>query len=100
MKPDWRIDLLIFTAGFTVERTGHNLRGESIFRSLTGGNIPKSEGRQRRLGIAAREDKIVQQAVVTILNQILRGRLQGLRKAGATTGWMRWQKQASWRLDT
>jgi len=32
--------------------------------------IPKANGRQRPLGIAALEDKIVQQAVVTILNQI------------------------------
>jgi RNA-directed DNA polymerase len=32
--------------------------------------IPKSDGRQRPLGIAALEDKIVQQAVVRILNQI------------------------------
>lgn len=32
--------------------------------------IPKSDGRQRPLGIAALEDKIVQQAAVTILNQI------------------------------
>jgi group II intron reverse transcriptase/maturase len=32
--------------------------------------IPKGNGRQRRLGIAAPEDKIVQQAVVTILKEI------------------------------
>ena len=32
--------------------------------------IPKADGRQRPLGIAALEDKIVQQAVVIILNQI------------------------------
>jgi len=32
--------------------------------------IPKADGRQRPLGIAALEDKIVQQAMVTILNQI------------------------------
>ena len=32
--------------------------------------IPKADGRQRPLGIAAVEDKIVQQAVVTILNHI------------------------------
>ena len=32
--------------------------------------IPKADGRQRPLGIAALEDKIIQQAVVTILNQI------------------------------
>ncbi len=32
--------------------------------------IAKADGRQRRLGIAALEDKVVQQAVVTVLNQI------------------------------
>jgi retron-type reverse transcriptase len=32
--------------------------------------IPKADGRRRPLGIAALEDKIVQQAVVTILNEI------------------------------
>ena len=32
--------------------------------------IPKADGRQRPLGVTALEDKIVQQAVVTILNQI------------------------------
>jgi len=32
--------------------------------------IPKADGRQRPLGIMVLEDKIVQQAVVTILNQI------------------------------
>jgi RNA-directed DNA polymerase len=33
-------------------------------------HIPKADGRQRPLGIAALEDKIVQQAVVTVLNEI------------------------------
>jgi group II intron reverse transcriptase/maturase len=32
--------------------------------------IPKADGRQRSLGVAALEDKLVQQAVATILNQI------------------------------
>ncbi len=32
--------------------------------------IPKADGRQRPVGIAALEDKIVQQAMVNILNQI------------------------------
>src|SRR5258708_15703905 len=32
--------------------------------------IPKTDGRQRPLGIAALEDKIVQQAVLTVLDQI------------------------------
>ena len=39
--------------------------------------IPKADGRQRPLGIAALEDKIVQQAVVTILNEHIRGGLSG-----------------------
>ncbi len=32
--------------------------------------IPKPDGRQRPLGIAALEDKVVQQAVATVLNQV------------------------------
>ena len=32
--------------------------------------IPKADGRRRPLGIASLEDKIVQQAVVTVLNQV------------------------------
>src|SRR5512141_1911997 len=32
--------------------------------------IPKPDGRQRPLGVAALEDKVVQQAVVTLLNEI------------------------------
>lgn len=39
--------------------------------------IPKPDGRQRRLGIAALEDKIVQQAVVTVLNCIYEERFLG-----------------------
>src|SRR5258708_3919539 len=39
--------------------------------------IPKADGRQRPLGIAALEDKIVQQALVTILNQIYEGDFKG-----------------------
>ena len=35
--------------------------------------IPKADGRQRPLGIASLEDKIVQQAVVTVLNAIYYG---------------------------
>ena len=39
--------------------------------------IPKADGRQRPLGIAALEDKIVQSAVVRVLNQIWEGDFQG-----------------------
>ena len=39
--------------------------------------IPKADGRQRPLGIAALEDKIVQQAVVSILNQIYEADFRG-----------------------
>jgi RNA-directed DNA polymerase len=40
--------------------------------------IPKPDGRQRPLGIAALEDKIVQQAVVTILTQIYEEDFRGI----------------------
>jgi group II intron reverse transcriptase/maturase len=39
--------------------------------------IPKADGRQRPLGIAALEDKTVQQAVVTVLNEIYEVDFQG-----------------------
>jgi len=39
--------------------------------------IPKADGRQRPLGIAALEDKIVQQAVVAVLNQIYEADFKG-----------------------
>src|SRR5215468_9288070 len=39
--------------------------------------IPKADGRQRPLGMAALEDKIVQQAVVTVLNQIYEADFKG-----------------------
>jgi RNA-directed DNA polymerase len=39
--------------------------------------IPKSDGRQRPLGIAALEDKVVQRAVGTVLNQIWEEDFQG-----------------------
>jgi hypothetical protein len=39
--------------------------------------IPKADGRQRPLGIAALEDKVVQQAVVTVLNLIYEGDFLG-----------------------
>jgi len=39
--------------------------------------IPKPDGRQRPLGIAALEDKIVQQAVKTVLEQVYEGEFLG-----------------------
>ena len=62
MKPDLKIGSSIFIAVFIVERTGRNLQSESISQSL--------DRQQRPIGIAAVEDKVLQQAVVTILNQI------------------------------
>ncbi len=71
--------------------------------------IPKADGRQRPLGIAALEDKIVQQAVVTILNQIyevdFRGFSYGFRPGRSphqaldalTVGIQR--KRVNWVLD-
>ncbi len=71
--------------------------------------IPKADGRQRPLGIAALEDKIVQQAVITILNQIyeedFRGFSYGFRPGrqahhaldAVTVGLTR--KKVNWVLD-
>jgi len=71
--------------------------------------IPKADGRQRPLGIAALEDKIVQQAVVTVLNQIYEedflgfsygfrpGRSQHDGLDGLTVGLRR--KKVNWVLD-
>src|SRR5207302_6840919 len=71
--------------------------------------IPKADGRQRPLGIAALEDKIVQQAVVTILNQIyevdFKGFSYGFRPSrsphqalDALTAGIQW-KRVNWVLD-
>jgi retron-type reverse transcriptase len=71
--------------------------------------IPKASGRQRPLGIAAVEDKIVKQAVATILNQIyevdFKGFSYGFRPGrsphqalGALTMGIR-RKKVNWILD-
>jgi len=71
--------------------------------------IPKADGQQRPLGIAALEDKIVQQAVVTTLNQIyevdFKGFSYGFRPGrsphqalDALTAGIQW-KRVNWVLD-
>ena len=65
-------------------------RGQPSKRSW----IPKSDGRQRPLGIASLEDKIVQQAMVRVLNAIYEqdfwGSATASARAAALTGhWMR-----------
>jgi hypothetical protein len=40
MKPDWKIDSPICTAGCIVERIGHDRRDESTYRRPMGGNAP------------------------------------------------------------
>ena len=59
--------------------------------------IPKGDGRQRPLGIATLEDKIVQRAVVRGAQRRLRGGLPGVsptgsgQGAGRMTRWTRWR---------
>ncbi len=71
--------------------------------------IPKADGRQRPLGIAALEDKIVQQAVVTILNQIYEADFKGFsygfrpgrsphQALDALAAGIQWKK-VNWLLD-
>ena len=58
--------------------TGHDPR--------SGHGIPKADGRQRPPGIAALEDKIVQQAVKTVLEQFYEGGLPGSSATGFGPG--------------
>jgi retron-type reverse transcriptase len=62
--------------------------------------IPKADGRQRPLGIASLEDKVVQRAVVEILNAIYERTSSAFRTGsdlGATciTRWMRSRRQSN-----
>ena len=57
--------------------------------------IPKPDGRQRPIGIAALEDKIVQQAVVWVLSHIYEKDFLGFsydfdRSVASITRWMRY----------
>jgi RNA-directed DNA polymerase len=58
--------------------------------------IPKPDGRQRPLGIAALEDKIVQRGVVQVLNAIFEEDFLGFsygfgQDADSTMRWIRWR---------
>jgi retron-type reverse transcriptase len=55
--------------------------------------IPKADGRQRPLGIASIEDKIVQQAVVTVLSAIYEEDFMGSGWGADST--MRWTRSRS-----
>ena len=57
--------------------------------------IPKADGRQRPLAVAALEDKIVQRATVAVLNSIYEDKFLGFSygfrpKADSMMRWMRW----------
>src|SRR5919108_597470 len=94
---DPEIDPRICTVGYTVEGIEHHPQDA------------KADGRQLPLGIAALEDKIVQQAVVTILKQIyevdFKGFSYGFRPGrsphqalGALAVGIQW-KRVNWVLD-
>ena len=61
MPPGCRTDSKIYTAECTAARTERTPQKRRW--------VPKGNGKQRPLGIAALEDKIVQQPVVTVLNE-------------------------------
>jgi hypothetical protein len=59
--------------------------------------IPKPDGRQRPLGVAALEDKVVQHAVGTVLNQIWEEDFLGFRMVfdGGAASTMHWTRSTS-----
>ena len=71
--------------------------------------IPKADGRLRPLGIAALEDKIVQRAVVEVLNAVFEADFWASpmgfgRGVARMTRWMRWRsgierRKVNWVLD-
>ena len=59
--------------------------------------IPKADGRQRPLAVAALEDKIVQSAVVMVLNAILTRRTSSGSATGFGPGADRTMRSTPWR---
>ena len=60
------------TLNWRIDATGTNL-STGRYRAqccIVAGNIPKADGRQRPLAVAALEDKIVQRATVAVMNAI------------------------------
>jgi RNA-directed DNA polymerase len=62
--------------------------------------IPKADGRQRPLGVASLEDKIVQRAVAEVLNAVYEedssaSRMGSGRAVHRMTGWTRWRPGSS-----
>ena len=106
MRRGWTVESSTYTAACTAEPTGRNPLVVTRARRIY---LPKPDGRQRPIGIAALEDKIVQQAVVTILNEIyevdFRGVSYGFRPGrhahqaldALAVGIQRWR--VNWILD-
>ena len=83
MRREWRRALPTCTTGFIGERTGRSRHGESTFRKPMGDSV--------HLGLAALVDKIVQQDVVEVLQQIYEEDLVSRTVSGrGATRRMRW----------
>ena len=59
MKRGWTVYSSTYTAAYTAEPIGRNPLVVNMARRIY---LPKPDGRQRPIGIAALEDKIVRQA--------------------------------------
>jgi RNA-directed DNA polymerase len=87
---DYGTDLEANLQDLFTRRHGGRYRAQPSRRAY----IPKADGRQRPLGIATLEDKIVQRAVVEVLNAIYETEFLGFsygcgQDATRTARWMR-----------
>jgi len=78
-----------------LENLHRRVHRERIMRNLQESYVPKADGRQRPLGIAALEDKIVQQAVGTVLDRSTKRTFWFLVRFAGRSSTLRWMRYGS-----